>query len=109
MQKARYAITDVSMKDLSNIIKEFEKLSYRGYVRKRPKHEPTDSYFCLARQISKCMIFDDALNLYIEAVRTVMTGTQHILISHVCSADKREPKELFANENLLKVCSTDKG
>ena len=45
VKKARYAITNVSMKDLSMIIKEFEKLPYKGYVWKRPKHEPTDSYF----------------------------------------------------------------
>ena len=42
-KKARYAINNVSMKDLSKIIKDFEKLSYKGYVRKSPKHEPTDS------------------------------------------------------------------
>ena len=42
-KKARYAISNVSMKDLSKIIKEFGKLPYEGYVRKRPKNEPTDS------------------------------------------------------------------
>ena len=29
-KKARYAITNISMKDLSKIIKEFEKLPYKG-------------------------------------------------------------------------------
>ena len=43
-KKARYAITSVSMKDLSKIIREFKMLPYEDYVRKRPKHEPTDSY-----------------------------------------------------------------
>ena len=42
-KNARYAITNVSMKDISKIIKDFEKLPYKGYVRKRPKHETTDS------------------------------------------------------------------
>ena len=42
-KKARCTITNVSMKDLSNIFKDFEKLHYKGYVQKRPKHEPTDN------------------------------------------------------------------
>ena len=42
-KEARYAITNVSLKDISRIIKEFEKFPYEGYVRKRSKHEPTDS------------------------------------------------------------------
>ena len=46
-KKTRYAITNVSMKYLSEIIKESEKLPYEGYVQKRPKHEPTDIYFYL--------------------------------------------------------------
>ena len=42
-KKSSYAITNVSMKDLSKIIKEFEKFPYTYCVRKRPNHEPTDS------------------------------------------------------------------
>ena len=48
-KKARYAIGNVSKKDLSKIIREFEKLPYESYERKSPNHEPTDSYFYLAR------------------------------------------------------------
>ena len=44
-KKSRYAISNVSMKDLSKFIKEFEKLPYKVYVRKKPKNEPTKSYF----------------------------------------------------------------
>ena len=33
IKKARYAITNVSMKDISKIIKEFERFPYKGYVR----------------------------------------------------------------------------
>ena len=40
-KKARYAIRNVSMKDLSNIIKEFEKIVKVPYVKRIPKHEPT--------------------------------------------------------------------
>ena len=44
-KKERYAITNVSLKDIYRIIKESEKLTYEGYVRKRSEHEPSDSYF----------------------------------------------------------------
>ena len=40
-KKARYAIGNFSMKDLSNIIKEFEKIVKVPYVKMIPKHEPT--------------------------------------------------------------------
>ena len=63
------------MKYLSNIIKYFEKLPYNGYVRKRPKHEPTDSYFYLARHLVKCMMIADAFNFHVDPVRTEITGT----------------------------------
>ena len=51
------------MKDLSKIISEFEKLPYKGYDRRRPKHETNYNYFYLARQIVKCMVRADAPNL----------------------------------------------
>ena len=52
-KKARYAIGNVSNKDLSKIIREFDKSVKLPYDKKRPKHEPTDSYFYLARQLAK--------------------------------------------------------
>ena len=76
------------MKDLSKIIKEFEKLPYKGYVRKRTKHEPTDSYFYLTRYIVTCMMISDALNFHVEPVNTEMTGMKDILILHVCDLDE---------------------
>ena len=42
-KKARYANRNFSEKDISNIIKEFEKIKKLPYEKKRPKHEPTDS------------------------------------------------------------------
>ena len=42
-KKARYAIRNVSKKDRSKIIREFEKLTYNIYKTRRPKHDPTDS------------------------------------------------------------------
>ena len=50
-KKARYPIRNIRIKDLSKIIRDFEKLPYKSYERRRPKHEPTDSYFNLARQL----------------------------------------------------------
>ena len=64
-KKARYAIGNVSKKDLSKIIREFEKLPYGSYEKKRPRHEPTDSYFYPAGNISKCMMIADSFNYQI--------------------------------------------
>ena len=55
-KKARYAIGNVSMKDPSNIIKEFETIVKVPYVKRIPKNEPTSSYFHLVRQLAKCMM-----------------------------------------------------
>ena len=42
-KKARQAIGNVSEKDLSKIIKEFEKIGKVLYVKSIPKNEPTPS------------------------------------------------------------------
>ena len=42
-KKAKYAIGNVSEKDLSKIIKEFEKIGKVPYVKRILKHEPTPS------------------------------------------------------------------
>ena len=44
-KNSRYAINNVIMKYLSKIVKEFESLPYKGYVRNLPKHETTNNYF----------------------------------------------------------------
>ena len=69
-KKARHAIGNVSEKDLFRIIKDFEIIEKLNYEKKRPKHEPTESYFHIARQIAKCMMRADALNSHIYPVRT---------------------------------------
>ena len=71
------------MKDLSKVIKEFDKLPYKSYERRRPKHEPIDSYFYLAIQLGKCILRDDVLNSQDYPVRTEMTGAKQIPTSHV--------------------------
>ena len=80
------------MKDILKNIKDFETLPYKGYVQKRPKHEPIDSYFYSSRHLIKCMMISNALNSHIDLVITEMTGTQQILISHVCYLGKRRSK-----------------
>ena len=64
-KKSRYAIGNVSKRDLSKIIKEFGKFYFESYEKKGPKHEPTNSYFYLARHLEKCMMRSDALNSHV--------------------------------------------
>ena len=61
-KKARYAIRNVSEKDLSKIIKDFEKIGKVPYEKNIPKHEPNTSYYHLVRQLAKCMMRSDQLN-----------------------------------------------
>ena len=51
-KNSRYAIGNVSEKDISKIIREFEKFEKLSYEKKRTKHEPTDSYFHIARELA---------------------------------------------------------
>ena len=55
-KKARYAIRNVSMKDLSKKIKEFETFVKVPHLKKTTKHEPTLSYFHLVECLRKCMM-----------------------------------------------------
>ena len=55
-RKARYAIGNVSMKDLFNKIKEFEKIVRVSYLKRIPKHEPTSSCFHLVVCLRECMM-----------------------------------------------------
>ena len=96
------------MKDISKIIKEFEKLPYKGYAQKSPKNESTGSSFYLERQLAKCMMIADVLNSHIDPVSTKMNGTQQIPILHVFDLGERKPKDILADGNLPQVCSTDK-
>ena len=55
-KKERYAIGNVSMKDLSKKIKEFLKIVKVPYVKSIPKHEPTSSYFHIVVCLGECMM-----------------------------------------------------
>ena len=65
-KKARYYIGNVSEKDLSKIIKEFEKIGKLPYEKRIPKHDPTPSYFHIVRQPTKCMMISDELNRHVH-------------------------------------------
>ena len=54
--KKKYAIGNVSMKDLSNKIKESEKIVKVPHLKRTPKHEPTSSYFHLVVCFGECMM-----------------------------------------------------
>ena len=66
-KKERFDITNLSLKDISKIIKEFEDFTAKGYVRKRSKKKPNGSNLYPARQIEKCMV---RFNMRIGSVRT---------------------------------------
>ena len=48
-KNSRYAIGNVSERDLSKIIKEFEKIGKITYEKRFPKNMPTPSYFHLVK------------------------------------------------------------
>ena len=54
------------MKDLSRIIKEFEKIVKVPYVKRIPKHEPTSSYYHLVGCITECMLISDEYNQHVH-------------------------------------------
>ena len=56
------------------IIKVFEKIGKLPYEKKRPKHEPTISYFHLVKQFVKCMMRSDKLNQHNHGSYTEMTA-----------------------------------
>ena len=102
-KKARYSIVNVSEKELFKIIKDFDNIYKPPYEKKRPKHEPTDSYFNLARQLVKCMMRSDNLNWYNHGVYTEMTAPS----LNVNVTDKDELKRIIVHGILLENFSTD--
>ena len=55
-KKAKYAIRNVSMKDISRKFKEFEIFVKVPHLKRTPKHEPTLSCFHLVECLRKCMM-----------------------------------------------------
>ena len=56
-KKASYAMLNISEKYLLNIIKDFEKIGFLPYAKKRPKHEPTHDCFNLVK--ATCKVYDE--------------------------------------------------
>ena len=54
------------MKDLSNIINEFEKIVRVPYVKSIPKYDPTSSYYHLVSCIAECMMRSDEHNRHVH-------------------------------------------
>ena len=91
------------MKDLSNIIKEFEKICKVPYVKSIPKHEPTSSYCHLVRCIAECMMRSDEHNRHVHGSYAEETD----LSSNVNDTDKDKSKEIILPETLLENLSMD--
>ena len=85
---ARYAIGNVSKKDLSKIIKEFKKIVKVPYVKRIPKHEPTSSYHHIVRCIAECMMRSDEHNRHVHGIYAEETD----LSSNVNVTDREKSK-----------------
>ena len=86
-------MTEVSLKDIFKIIKEFKDVPYEGYASKRYKHIPTESYLYLARQLENY-----TMSNFHGLVRTYKKSTQKIPNLHVCSTDESKSKRINADE-----------
>ena len=82
-KKSGYANRNISKKDLSKIIREFEKLLYDIYEKKRPKHEPTGSYFYLAKQIAKFMIRADS-SFFVDQLSAMILFDSSSSVEQIC-------------------------
>ena len=102
--KSKYAIGNISKKDLSKIIREFEFFEELPYEKKRPKNEPTYSYFYLSIQLAKCMMISDTLNWHAYGGYTKMTDPS----SNVYSTNEDESKRIIAHKTLSQNCSANK-
>ena len=102
-KKARYVIGNVSMKDLSDIIKKFEKIGKEPYVKRIPKHEPTSRYYHLVRCIAECMMRSDENNRHVHG--SYAEDTTPSLRVNV--TDEDESKEIIVHETLSENQSMD--
>ena len=93
-KKAKYDIGNVSKKYLSKIIREFDKF----------KHDPTESYFYLARHLVKCIMRDNDLNWHGYGSYTEITAPY----LNVYSTDKNKSKRINVHETLSQSCSANK-
>ena len=91
------------MKDLSNIIKEFEKIVKVNYVKRTPKHEPTSSYYHLVRCIAECMmISDNRIGTCTSVLRKRLLRYQTLMLR-----TRTNKKEIIVHETLPENQSMD--
>ena len=81
------------MKDLSNIIKEFEKIAKIPYVKRIPKHEPTSSYYHLVGCIADCMLRSDEDNQHVHGGYAEETAPS----SNVNDTDEDKSEEIIVH------------
>ena len=100
-KKARYDIGNVSDKDLSKIIKEFQKIGKVHYVKSIPKHEPTSSYFHLVRQLAKCMMRSDEQNRHVHSImRKILLCHRTLMLQTRTNKNKSSCTKLYQRINL---------
>ena len=100
-QKARYAIGNVSEKDLSKIIKEFETIGKVPYLKRIPKHESTPSYLHLVRCVAECMMRSDEHNRHVHGSYAEETDLPY----NVNDTDEDESKEFIVHKYVLENLS----
>ena len=54
------------MKDLSKIIRDFERIVKVPYVKRIPKHEPNSSYYHQVGCIAECILISDEYNHHVH-------------------------------------------
>ena len=91
------------MKDLSNIIKEFDKIVKVPYGKRIPKHEPTSRYYHLVRCIAECMIRSDEDNQNVHGGYAEETAPS----SNDNDTDKDESKEFIMHKLVPENISMD--
>ena len=89
------------MKDLSKIIKEFEKIVKVPYVKSIPKHDPTSRYYHLVGCIAECMLRYDEYNQHAHDDYAEETAPS----SNVNVTDEDKSKEIIVHEPLLENLS----
>ena len=92
VKKAKFAITEVILKYVSNIFKEFKDVPYEGYVRKRSKQMPTDSYLYLTKHLTNFLMNTKKIINSRGLVRAQNMSMQNMSNSRVCSTDESKKK-----------------
>ena len=89
------------MKDLFNIIKEFENIIKVPYLKRIPKHEPTSSYYHLVGCIAECMLRCGEDNQHVHGGYTEEIAP----LSNVNDTDEDKSKECIVHEPVLENLS----